>query len=78
MNSARSINFKVNGGLSERSSFYDANTSGSFYSGLLHMSMEKTPYDDGELSGVSNAEAKQIDKPKKQKVRKKKKPGLKR
>lgn len=39
--------------------------------------MEKTQGDDGELSGLSLAEAKQLDKPKKQRVRRKKKPGLK-
>lgn len=34
--------------------------------------------DNEELSGLTKAEAKAIDKPKKQRVRKKKKPGLKR
>ncbi len=39
---------------------------------------DKTPYDDGELSGLNKAESVALDKPKKQRVRKKKKPGLKR
>lgn len=33
--------------------------------------------EEDELSGITKAEAKAIDKPKKQRVRKKKKPGLK-
>ena len=39
---------------------------------------EEWTKDQEELSGLTKAEAKSVDKPKKQRVRKKKKPGLKR
>ena len=39
--------------------------------------MEKTQDDEGELCGLTLSEARALDKPKKQRVRRKKKPGLK-